>query len=83
MMPLGLAVVPDVYSRYSRSSASMCSGGQSAAAPSIRSWYQWSTLSFHDTSWPVRRTTTTFSMVVVASTDASAVSFRPNGSPRR
>ena len=61
----------------------MCSGGQSAEAPPIRSWYQWSTLSFHDTSWPVRRTTTTFSMVDVAATEASAVSFSPKGSPRR
>ena len=41
----------------------------------MRSWYQWSTESFHATSCSVRWTTTTCSMESVASTDASAVGF--------
>src|SRR2546427_435273 len=72
MMPLGFAVVPEVYSRYSRSSASIFSGGHSAGAPAMRSWYQRSRPSVMSTSASVRRTTTTCSIEGVARVGARA-----------
>src|SRR5262249_54763777 len=91
MMPLGLAVVPDVYSRYRRSSLPMASGGQSADASAMRSWYQWSRPSTIGTSvpagddgWPVTRWTTTTSVTdgVLAAASSTAGLSRA-GAPRR
>ena len=83
MIPLGLAVVPDVYSRYRSCSASIGSAGQSTLASAMRSWYQWSRPSTKSTSWPVRRTTTTSVIDGVASSAASTLTFSPDALPRR
>ncbi len=83
MMPLGLAVVPDVYSRYSRSSLPMCSGGHSADASAMRSWYQWSRPSTMVTSPLVRWTTTTAVTEGVAVTASSTAGLRGAAAPLR
>src|SRR5262245_6370617 len=85
MIPLGFAVVPDVYSKYRRSSLSIGSGGHSGAAAldAMRSWYQWSRPSVIDTSEPVRRTTTTWSTVGVLASAVSTLGFNRLAAPRR
>ena len=84
-MPFGLAVEPDVYSRYSMCSESTATGGQSSL------WR--STMSCHHTSrpgamvtsaWsPSRRTTSTCSIDFDAVTASSAAPLRLAGLPRR
>jgi S-formylglutathione hydrolase FrmB len=61
----------------------MASGAQVASAPAMRSWYQWSRPSVIDTSCPVRRTTTTCSIVGVSASATSAFGFNAAGAPRR
>src|SRR6185295_16605478 len=71
-MPFGFPVVPDVYRMYSGSSASIASGGQSAAALDIKSVHHLSRLVLNDTVCPVRRSTTTCSIDGVSLSASSA-----------
>ena len=82
-MPLGLPVVPLVYSMNSMSSLSICSGSQVSGWSATRSCHQTSRPSTMGTSWAVRFTTTTFSTGVSPSMDASALCFSGMMPPRR
>ncbi len=85
-MPLGLAVVPLVYIRYRRSSASIGSQGQepgSSAASAVNSCHQWSRPSCMDTSPPVRRSTTLCLTLGAAAMASSAIFLSATGLPRR
>ena len=61
----------------------MRSGGQSASASCISSWYQWSRPSVNGTSSSVRRTTTTSVIVGVSAMASSELSFSGTALPRR
>ena len=83
-MPFGFAVVPLVYMRKSRSSASMGSGGHVAGSSEPRtSWYQWSRPSVIGTSLPVLRTTTVPLIPGVSSSASSMIFFNATVVPRR
>ena len=84
MIPFGLAVVPEVYSRYSSCSESIGSAGQSGAASDIRSCHHRSRPSTITGSVPQRSTTTTCSTDGAPADRArSTLGFRADGSPRR
>ena len=87
-MPLGLPVVPDVYSRKRRSSLSIDSGSHVASASASSSWYQWSRPSVMSMSASppealMRSTTTTCSTDGVLASATSTVGLRRPGLPRR
>ena len=84
MMPLGLAVVPDVYSRYSSCSESIGSAGQSGADSAITSCHHRSRPSTIAGSVPQRSTTTTCSTDGAPAASArSTLGFSAAGAPRR
>ena len=84
MMPLGLAVVPDVYSRYRSCSESMGSAGQSGADSAIRSPHHRSRPSVMAGSVPQRSTTITCSTVGAPAAKArSTLGLSGDGAPRR
>ena len=82
-MPLGLPVVPEVYSANSICSASMASAGHSSAAAASTSWNHRSRPSRHATSPPVRRHTTECATPGARSSAASAFAFRGIRLPAR
>ncbi len=83
-IPFGRAVVPLVYIRKSRSSASIGSHGHVAgSSEASASWSQVSRPSRIGTSPPVRRTTRHFRTPGAASIASSAVRFSGTVEPRR
>ena len=83
-MPFGLAVVPDVYIRNSRSSASIGSHGHVAGSSGTsKSCSQWSRPACIGTSLPVRRTTRQARSPGAAAIASSAVRLSGTVEPRR
>ena len=83
-IPFGFAVVPDVYIRKRRSSASIGSGGQLAgSSETSSSCSQTSRPSCIGTSFPVRRTTSARLIPGAAAIASSAVRFSGTVAPRR
>src|SRR5579884_1844659 len=82
-MPLGFPVVPEVYRMYSGSSASICSGGHSGAAPAMRSCHHRSRPGCIGTASPVRRSTTTRRTLGVPASASSALRLSGTTAPRR
>ena len=83
-IPFGLAVVPDVYIRNSRSSESIGSHGHDAGSSGrSSSWNHVSRPSCIGTSFPVRRSTRQERTSGAAAIASSAVSFNGTGLPRR
>ena len=83
-IPFGLAVVPDVYIRNSRSSLSIGSHGHVAgSSDASSSWYQRSRPSVIGTGFPVRRTTSEARTPGAAAIASSATRFSGTGLPRR
>ena len=83
-MPFGLAVVPDVYIRNSRSSLPIGSHGHDAgSSETSSSWSQRSRPTVIGTSPPVRRTTRHECTFGAASIASSAVRFSGTVEPRR
>ena len=83
-MPFGFAVVPLVYMRKSRSSASIGSQGQPAgSSETSRSWSQRSRPSVIGTSLPVRRTTRQARIPGTSDMASSAVRLSGTVVPRR
>ena len=82
-IPFGFPVDPDVYSRYSMSSASIGSGGHWAGAPCWKSLHQTSRPSVQGTSWFVRRATITVRTLGHSLIASSAFRFNSATAPRR
>jgi hypothetical protein len=82
-MPLGLAVVPEVYMMKSVCSAGKNSGVCSSLWRSTVSCHQWSRPSTHLTSPAVRRTTSTAFTLGQLSRASSTAGFNGAGAPRR
>ena len=83
-IPFGFAVVPEVYIRNSRSSASIGSGGHDATSSEPRtSWYQLSRPSCIGTSLPVRRTTRQRLTPGASAIASSAMRLSGTVAPRR
>ncbi len=82
-IPFGFPVVPDVYRMYRGCSASIGSAGASAGCPATTSCHHTSRPGAIGTSSPVRRSTTTCSIVGVPATAASAFAFNGTTCPRR
>ena len=84
-IPFGLAVVPDVYIRKSRSSASIGSQGQLAGSserPAQASAQKTSRPACIATGAQVRCATTTVCTFGASASASSAMIFRPTGLPR-
>ena len=82
-MPLGLAVVPDVYMTYSGCSESCGSAVCWSDCRSTRSCHQWSRPSVHGVSCPVRRTTSTLFTSGVSVSASSTAGLSALAAPRR
>ena len=82
-MPLGLAVVPEVYITYSGCSASCASGVCSADCRATASCHHTSRPSVQSISWPVRRTTRTDLTSGQSLRASSTAGFSAMALPRR